>query len=146
VLGIAGLLALFLTILFIVKRSAMFPAVAGVAWAVLAYLAIEFGFWNQIFDLQPGEEQVSRAIAEVVLAATLVLLLYAYLSLGAVHSAFFRIGLVWAAFFAALVGLAVYRSADRLRHRAHGPGRDRHWRPVGHRAHVAAGLSTGPCT
>lgn len=108
VLGIAGLLALFLTILFIVKRSAMFPAVAGVAWAVLAYLAIEFGFWNQIFDLQPGDEQVSRAIAEVVLAAALVLLLYAYLSLGAVHSAFFRIGLVWAAFFSSLVGLAVF--------------------------------------
>ena len=108
VLGIAGLLALFLTILFVVKRSAMFPAVAGVAWAVLAYLAIEFGFWNQVFDLQPGEEQVSRAIAEVVLAATLVLLLYAYLSLGAVHSAFFRIGLVWAAFFSALLGMAVY--------------------------------------
>jgi diguanylate cyclase (GGDEF)-like protein/PAS domain S-box-containing protein len=108
VLGISGLLALFLTILFIVKRSAMFPAVAGVAWAVLAYLAIEFGFWNQIFDLQPGEEQVSRAIAEVVLAASLVLLLYAYLSLGAVHSAFFRIGLIWAAFFSSLIGLAIF--------------------------------------
>lgn len=108
VLGIAGLLALFLTILFIVKRSAMFPAVAGVAWAVLAYLAIEFGFWNQIFDLQPGDEQVSRAIAEVVLAAALVLLIYAYLSLGAVHNVFFRIGLVWAAFFSSLIGLAVF--------------------------------------
>ena len=108
VLGIAGLLALFLTILFVVKRSAMFPAVAGVAWAVLAYLAIEFGFWNQVFELQPGEEQVSRAIGEVVLAATLVLLFYAYLGLGAVHSAFFRIGLVWAAFFSALLGMAVY--------------------------------------
>ncbi len=108
VLGIAGLLALFLTILFIVKRSAMFPAVAGVAWAVLAYLAIEFGFWNQIFNLQPGDEQVSRAIAEVVLAASLVLLIYAYLSLGAVHAAFFRIGLVWAAFFSSLLGLAVF--------------------------------------
>lgn len=108
VLGIAGLLALFLSILFIVKRSAMFPAVAVVAWAVLAYLAIEFGFWNQIFDLVPGEEQVSRAIAEVVLAAALVILVYAYLSLGSVHKAFFQIGLIWAAFFATLIGLAVY--------------------------------------
>lgn len=108
VLGIAGLLALFLSILFIVKRSPMFPAVAVVAWAVLAYLAIEFGFWNQIFDLNPGEEQVSRAIAEVVLAAALVILVYAYLSLGSVHKAFFQIGLVWAAFFATLIGLAVY--------------------------------------
>lgn len=108
VLGISGLLALFLTIFFIVKRSAMFPAVAAVAWAVLAYLAIEFGFWNQIFELKPGEEQVSRAIAEVVLAAALLLLVYAYLSLGSIHIAFFQIGLVCAAFFAALVGLAIY--------------------------------------
>ncbi|GAB5511516.1 MAG: hypothetical protein Rhims3KO_29170 [Hyphomicrobiales bacterium] len=108
VLGIAGLLALFLSILFIVKRSPMFPAVAVVAWAVLAYLAIEFGFWNQIFDLKPGEEQISRAIAEVVLAAALVILVYAYLSLGSVHKAFFQIGLIWAAFFATLIGLAVY--------------------------------------
>lgn len=108
VLGISGLLALFLSILFIVKRSPMFPAVAVVAWAVLAYLAIEFGFWNQIFDLKPGEEQISRAIAEVVLAAALVILVYAYLSLGSVHKAFFQIGLIWAAFFATLIGLAVY--------------------------------------
>ncbi|MBV6659088.1 MAG: EAL domain-containing protein [Devosiaceae bacterium] len=108
VLGIAGLLALFLTILFIVKRSAMFPAVAGVAWAVLAYLAIEFGFWNQIFNLQPGQERVSRAIAEVALAATLVMLVYAYLSLNAVHSAFLKIGVVWSLFFAALIGVAIY--------------------------------------
>lgn len=108
VLGISGLLALFLSILFIVKRSAMFPAVAGVAWAVLAYLAIEFGFWNQIFNLQPSDEIISRAIAEVVLAATLLLLLYAYLSLGRLHLAFLGIGFAWAALFTVLIILAVY--------------------------------------
>ncbi|CAN0604245.1 unnamed protein product, partial [Ectocarpus sp. 12 AP-2014] len=46
--------------------------------------------------------------AEVILAAALVLLIYAYLSLGAVHNVFFRIGLVWAAFFSSLIGLAVF--------------------------------------
>ena len=35
VLGISGLLALFLTIVFVVKGTAMFPATAALAWAVL---------------------------------------------------------------------------------------------------------------
>ena len=35
VIGIAGLLALFLTILFVVKGSIMFPAAAALGWAVL---------------------------------------------------------------------------------------------------------------
>ena len=35
VLGIAGLLALFLSVLFVVKGTAMFPATAALAWAVL---------------------------------------------------------------------------------------------------------------
>ncbi|MEA2870819.1 MAG: hypothetical protein QOH67_795 [Hyphomicrobiales bacterium] len=34
VIGIAGLLALFLTILFVVKGSVMFPAAAALGWAV----------------------------------------------------------------------------------------------------------------
>src|SRR5271169_4033881 len=38
VIGIAGLLALFLTILFVVKGSVMFPAAAALGWAVLVYI------------------------------------------------------------------------------------------------------------
>ncbi|MGA9563788.1 MAG: 7TM-DISM domain-containing protein, partial [Pseudolabrys sp.] len=38
VIGIAGLLALFLTILFVVKGSIMFPAAAALGWAVLIYI------------------------------------------------------------------------------------------------------------
>src|SRR5262245_53985957 len=45
VIGIAGLLALFLTILFVVKGSIMFPAAAALGWAVLVYIGIDFGFW-----------------------------------------------------------------------------------------------------
>ena len=45
VIGIAGLLALFLTILFVVKGSMMFPAAAALGWAVLIYIGIDFGFW-----------------------------------------------------------------------------------------------------
>src|SRR5690606_6994674 len=36
VIGISGLLALFLTILFVVKGTSLFPATASLAWAVLA--------------------------------------------------------------------------------------------------------------
>src|SRR5262245_3975206 len=54
VIGIAGLLALFLTILFVVKGSLMFPAAAALGWAVLVYIGIDFGFWGKVFDLGTG--------------------------------------------------------------------------------------------
>ena len=49
VIGVAGLLALFLTIVFVVKGAVIFPAAAALAWAVLAYVCIDFGFWDKIF-------------------------------------------------------------------------------------------------
>ena len=54
VIGIAGLLALFLTILFVVKGSVMFPAAAALGWAVLVYIGIDFGFWGKVFDMSAG--------------------------------------------------------------------------------------------
>src|SRR5262245_58724450 len=58
VIGIAGLLALFLTILFVVKGSIMFPAAAALGWAVLGYISIDFGFWGKVFDVSAGAERV----------------------------------------------------------------------------------------
>ena len=72
VIGIAGLLALFLTILFVVKGSVMFPAAAALGWAVLVYIGIDFGFWNKVFDMSAGAERIWRASGEAILAATLV--------------------------------------------------------------------------
>ena len=69
VIGIAGLLALFLTILFVVKGSVMFPAAAALGWAVLVYIGIDFGFWGKVFDMSAGAEQIWRASGEAVLAA-----------------------------------------------------------------------------
>ena len=60
VLGIAGLLALFLTIVFVIKGTAMFPATATLAWAVLIYLCIDFGFWNRVIDIAPGAMLMTR--------------------------------------------------------------------------------------
>ena len=84
-LGIAGLLAVFLTILFVVKGSAMFPATAALAWAVLAYICIDFDFWQKLVPIMPGQERIWRAGTEVALAFTLVVFLYAYLNLNRWH-------------------------------------------------------------
>ncbi len=80
VIGIAGLLALFLTILFVVKGSMMFPAAAALGWAVLVYIGLDFGFWGKVFALSADSEQIWRA----------------------------SITLGWLAFLAALVALALY--------------------------------------
>jgi hypothetical protein len=71
VLGIAGLLALFLTILFVVRGTSMFPAAAALAWAVLAYICVDFGFIDRFFDVPVEDVPLWRAMSEVSLAATL---------------------------------------------------------------------------
>ena len=42
IIGVAGLLALFLTIVFVVKGAVIFPAAAALAWAVMVYVCIDF--------------------------------------------------------------------------------------------------------
>jgi diguanylate cyclase (GGDEF)-like protein/PAS domain S-box-containing protein len=110
VIGIAGLLALFLTILFVVKSSIMFPAAAALGWAVLVYIGVDFGFWGKVFALSPNAEQIWRASGEAILAATLVVFLFAYLNLNRWHVRYSHITLVWLAFLAALVLLALFEA------------------------------------
>jgi hypothetical protein len=108
VIGIAGLLALFLTILFVVKGSVMFPAAAALAWAVLIQIGVDFGFWGKIFDMSAGAERVWRACAEAILAATLVVFLLAYLNLSRWHVRYVHVAAGWLAVLAALVAVALY--------------------------------------
>ncbi|BAT60028.1 cyclic di-GMP phosphodiesterase Gmr [Variibacter gotjawalensis] len=108
VIGIAGLLALFLTILFVVKGSVMFPAAAALSWAVLAYIGIDFGFWGKVFDLSTNTERIWRAGGEAILAATLLVFLFAYLNLNRWHVRYVHITGGWLLFLTALVALAVY--------------------------------------
>ncbi len=108
VIGIAGLLALFLTILFVVKGSVMFPAAAALGWAVLVYIGIDFGFWGKVFDMSSGAERIWRASGEAILAATLLVFLFAYLNLGRWHVRYAHITFVWLAGLAALVALALF--------------------------------------
>ena len=107
VLGISGLLALFLTIIFVVKGTAMFPATAALAWAVLIYLCVDFGFWNRVLNIAPGADQTWRAAAEVLLAATLVIFTFAYLNLSRWHVRYSHVTIGWLIGLAVLLGVAV---------------------------------------
>jgi diguanylate cyclase (GGDEF)-like protein/PAS domain S-box-containing protein len=107
VMGIAGLLALFLTIAFVVKGTAMFPAAAALAWAVLAYLAIDFGFLHKVLAIQGESDRTWRAGAEAIFSATLLVFLFAYLNLNRWHVRYSYVSALWLLALAALVGLAV---------------------------------------
>jgi len=107
VIGIAGLLALFLTILFVVKGSVMFPAAAALGWAVLLYIGVDFGFWNKVFDMSAGAERIWRASGEAILAATLLVFLFAYLNLNRWHVRYVHITAGWLIFLGALVAIAL---------------------------------------
>src|SRR6188768_2632390 len=86
----------------------MFPAAAALGWAVLVYIGIDFGFWGKVFALSPDSEQIWRASGEAILAATLVVFLFAYLNLNRWHVRYAHITIAWLAFLAALVALALY--------------------------------------
>ncbi len=107
VLGIAGLLALFLTVLFVVKGTAMFPATAALAWAVLAYVAIDFGFLDAAFDIAPATNPEWRAATEVLLAGGIVVFLYTYLHLHRWHVRYSHIAFAWLLGLAILAGVIV---------------------------------------
>ncbi len=107
VLGISGLLALLLTIVFVIRGTALFPATAALAWAVLIYLTIDFGFWNRVAQLQPGDDQSWRAAAEVLLAAALVIFTYTYLHLGRWHVRYSHLTIAWLVGLVAVLGIAV---------------------------------------
>src|SRR5207248_1038743 len=104
----AGLLALFLTILFVVKGSIMFPAAAALGWAVLVYIGIDFGFWGKVFDMSTGIEQIWRASGEAVLAGTLLVFLFAYLNLNRWHVRYVHIAITWLAVLGCLVATALF--------------------------------------
>ncbi|MCZ2203871.1 EAL domain-containing protein [Bartonella sp. A05] len=111
-LGISGLLALLLTILFVVRGTSLFPATAAVAWAVLFYIGIDFNFLNKFFAVTLTTEPIWRASTEVVLAATLFIFLFTYLCLNRWHYRFSYGAIVW---FIALCGLGTFAIYDPTR-------------------------------
>ncbi len=107
VLGISGLLAVFLTILFIIRGSSMFPATAAIAWGVLAYVCVDFGFWNKLAGAANANEPFWRAGTEVFLGASILVFLHAYLSLNRWNRNFSLITLGWILALIILMGVAI---------------------------------------
>jgi diguanylate cyclase (GGDEF)-like protein/PAS domain S-box-containing protein len=110
VLGIAALLALFLSIVFIVKGAVIFPAAAALAWSVLVYLCIDFGLLGSLFGVTAEMERIWRAATEATLAATVVIFLFAYLNLNRWHVRYIHFVALWVLFIGALVGLALFNA------------------------------------
>lgn len=106
VTGIAGLLAIFLTIVLALRAALIFPASAALAWSVLVYLGIDFGFIGRFFALRPEVENIYRAGAEAVLGGTLLVFLFAYLNLNRWHSRYGHITLVWLGLLGVLIALS----------------------------------------
>jgi diguanylate cyclase (GGDEF)-like protein/PAS domain S-box-containing protein len=111
VLGISGLLALILTIAFVVNGTAMFPATAALAWAVLIYLCIDFGFFNRVTSVAAAEGRVWRAGAEVFLSAALLIFAYTYLNLNRWHVRYSHLVIGWLIGLAIMFGVAVVEPA-----------------------------------
>jgi len=90
----------------------MFPAAAALGWAVLVYIGIDFGFWGKVFDMSAGAERIWRASGEAILAATLLVFLFAYLNLNRWHVRYAHITVGWLAFLVLLIAVAYLASAS----------------------------------
>lgn len=111
VLGVASLAAVFLTIMFVVKGRGVFPATAAFAWAVLAYLLIDFAILGRLFGISAGGLQPLRAAAEAGIATTLAGFLFIYLNLHRWHLRFIHLALGLSALFLALFAFAFFQPA-----------------------------------
>ena len=111
VLGISGLLAMFLTILFMVKGTAIFPATAALAWGVLAYVCVDFGFWDRVVAITQTSEPYWRAATEVFLAFAFLLFLYSYLRLNRWSRKFTFLVSGWLLALGVLAGVVLFDPA-----------------------------------
>ena len=80
-------------------------AAAALAWAVLVYIGVDFGFWGKVLDMSNNAERVWRAAGEAILAATLLVFLFAYLNLSRWHVRYSHITVGWLTFLGSLVAL-----------------------------------------
>ncbi len=106
-LGLTGLLAVFLTAIFAANHKLVFPASALVAWCALGLLCVDFGFFHKLFQLKPEDNAVYRAAAEAALAASLVIFLYIFLRLALWHGLIRMLVTVWMLAQLALIAVAV---------------------------------------
>ncbi len=106
-LGITGILAVFLTAVFAANHKIIFPAAALVTWCVLALLCVDFGFWHKLFQMRPEENAQYRAAAEASVAAGLVIFLFTFLRVNLWHGFARMLFAVWIVAQLAIVATAV---------------------------------------
>ncbi len=106
-LGIVGILAIFLTAVFVANHKAIFPATAFIAWCIGAYLCVDFGFWHKLFRLDPEMNSLYRAGSEAAIASSLVVFLYTFLRLRFWHGWIKLLFGVWILGQFGLIALAV---------------------------------------
>lgn len=106
-LGLTGLLAIFLTAVFAANHKIIFPAAALVSWSVLTYLCVDFGLFHKLFNLRPEDNAVYRAAGESAIAASFVIFLSTFLRLGLWHGLVRMLIGVWMVAQLALVAVAV---------------------------------------
>ncbi len=80
-LGIAALVAIYISSLFIIRRKLVFPSAALFAWSGVAFLGIEFGYLGAIVDLSPIVQFKVRAAVETAMAVSLFASLYTFVEL-----------------------------------------------------------------
>lgn len=80
-LGIAILVAIYISSLFIIRRRLVFPAAALLAWSGVTFLAIEFGYLPALMDVPAALEFRIRALVETVMAFSLFACLYTFVEL-----------------------------------------------------------------
>jgi diguanylate cyclase (GGDEF)-like protein len=106
-LGLTGLLAIFLTAIFAANHKLVFPAAALVAWCTLGYLCVDFGFFHKLFLLKPEANAVYRAATESALAASLVVFLHVFLRLALWHGLVRMLITVWLVAQFSLIAVAI---------------------------------------
>ena len=105
--GIIGLLALFLTVLTLIRGTIIFPAAALLAWAVAAYAAVDFGLFGLLLSTTAEGERIYRAGAEAVLATTLLVFLLAYLDLNRLRVHVSQIVTLWLVFLGGMIAVTI---------------------------------------
>ncbi len=106
-LGLTGLLAIFLTAVFAANHKAIFPSAALVAWCVLAFLTVDFGFFHKLFQLKVDDYAVYRAATEAAVAGSLLIFLNTFLRLHRAPSLVRMLLGLWVAGQLALIAVAV---------------------------------------
>jgi diguanylate cyclase (GGDEF)-like protein/PAS domain S-box-containing protein len=109
-LGIAGVLAIYLTAIFGANHNTIFPAAALVAWSVVAYLCVDFGFWHKMFQLSAADNAIYRASTEAAIAASVVMFIYIFLQLRRWHTSLAAVFGVWVLAQLFLIGFALIDS------------------------------------